>query len=114
MARRTERLILPLFALLALAACGTAKRVVDALPTPPERLICERAGTRPALPPEHGIDWANVRTVPAAKIEHEKFVAVLRTREGLVAGYVLKVESVLFNCWTNVQWRRDFEAGIGR
>lgn len=97
---------------LALVACGDTKRVVEALPTPPERLICEQAGTRPAVPPEHAIDWAQVRTVATAKIEHEKFVSVLRTREGLVAGYVLKLEGVAWTCWNNVQWRRDYEAGL--
>lgn len=100
------------FLALALTACGTTKRVVEHLPTPPERLICERAGTRPTLPQEHAIDWALVRTVPAAKIEHEKFVSVLRTREGLVAGYILKIEGELFRCFNNAQWRREFEVGI--
>ena len=102
-----------LAAALFVSACGEPKRIAEHLPTPPERLICERAGTRPVLPPEHAIDWPNVRTVDAAKIEHDKFVAVLRTREGLVAGYVLKLEGVAFTCWTNMQWRRDYEAGIG-
>ena len=97
---------------LALSACGGTKRVAEHLPTPPERLVCERAGTRPSLPPEHAIDWGNVRTVTQAKAEHEKFVAVLRTREGLVAGYVLKLEGALFQCFTNMQWRRDYEAGL--
>lgn len=99
---------------VTLSACSTTKRVVELLPTPPERLICERAGTRPSLPAEHVIDWANVRTVPAAKLEHEKFVAVLRTREGLVAGYVLKLEGNLFQCFNNAQWRREYEAEITR
>lgn len=99
---------------LAVSACGDTKRVVEALPTPPERLICEQAGTRPAVPPEHAIDWAQVRTVDAAKLEHEKFVSVLRTREGLVAGYVLKLEGVNFTCWNNMEWRRQFEAGLPR
>lgn len=102
-----------LFAIgVTLAACGDTKRVVEHLPTPPERLICERAGTRPTLPPEHAIDWAQVRTVAAAKVEHEKFVSVLRTREGLVAGYILKLEGELFRCFNNMQWRREYEAGL--
>jgi hypothetical protein len=96
------------------SACGGDRRVVESLPTPPERLICEQAGTRPTLPPEHAIDWSQVKTVAAAKLEHEKFVAVLRTREGLVAGYVLKLEGVNFTCWTNVEWRRQYEAGLAK
>ena len=98
---------------LAVAGCGDTKRIAEHLPTPPERLICEPAGTRPTLPPEHQIDWSQVRTVPAAKIEHDKFVAVLRTREGMVAGYILRLEGKLFVCSNNAQWRRDYEAGIG-
>lgn len=105
---------LALSTLCLTSACGDTKRIAEALPTPPERLICERGGTRPTLPPEHAIDWSKVQTVAAAKLEHEKFVAVLRTREGLVAGYVLRIEGVLFTCWNNMQWRRDYEAGLKR
>lgn len=98
--------------LAALSACGEPKRIAEALPTPPERLICERTGTRPSIPPEHLIDWSQVKTVSAAKIEHEKYVATVRTREGIVAGYVLKLEGVNFTCWNNMQWRREYEAGL--
>jgi hypothetical protein len=96
---------------LAVSACGE-KRTVEALPTPPERLICERTGTRPAIPPEHKIDWSAVRTVDAAKLEHERYVAVLRTREGAVAGYVMELEDAFFRCWNNMEWRRQYEAGL--
>lgn len=95
------------------AGCGE-QRVVESLPTPPERLICELAGTRPDLPGEYAIDWSKVTTVAMAKVEHEAFVKVLRTREGIVAGYVLKLEGKLFNCFNNMQWRRDYEAGLKR
>lgn len=104
--------LLPLMILLT--ACGETKRIAEHLPTPRERLICERAGTRPTIPPEHQIDWSQIRTVPAAKIEHDKYVATVRTREGIVAGYVLKLEGELWRCWTNMQWRRDYEAGLSR
>jgi hypothetical protein len=97
---------------LAISACGGTQRVVESIPTPAERLICEQAGTRPQLPPEHAIDWSQIRTVDAAKIAHENFVSVLRTRENIVAGYVLKLEGVNFVCFNNMQWRRDFEAGL--
>lgn len=99
---------------LAASACNDTKRVVEALPTPPERLICERAGTRPTIPPEHQIDWSKVVTVPQAKLEHQKYVSTIRTREGIVAGYVLKLEGQLFTCWTNMVWRRDYEKGIAK
>jgi hypothetical protein len=108
----TKALVLSTCSLtLTAASCGE-KRVVKALPTPPERLICEKAGARPTLPPEHKIDWSQVRTVAAAKLEHEKFVGVLRTREGKVTGYVLKLEGVNFVCWNNMEWRRQFEAEV--
>lgn len=97
---------------LAVSACGEPKRIAEALPTPVERLICERAGTRPQITPEKAIDWSQIRTVDAAKLAHETFVKELRTREGIVAGYVLKLEGNLFTCWTNMVWRRDFEAGL--
>lgn len=96
------------------ASCGEPKRVVESIPTPKERLICERSGTRPAVPPEYAIDWTKVRTVAEAKVEHERFVATLRTREGIVAGYIVKLEGVNFTCWTNVEWRRQFEAGLAK
>lgn len=100
--------------MLLLTGCGPTKRVVESLPTPAERLICESAGTRPAVPPEYVIDWTKVRTVAQAKSEHEKFVAVLRTREGIVAGYIVQLEGKHFLCFTNAQWRRDYEAGLAK
>ena len=95
--------------ILAFAQACAEKRVVTALPTPPERLICEKAGARPSLPAEYSIAWDQVRTVAAAKAEHERFVATLRTREGVVAGYLLRLEGQLHTCWVNAQWRREFE-----
>lgn len=97
---------------LALSACGEPKHIVTAIPTPPERLVCEARGTRPAIPPEYVIDWGSVTSVAQARAEHEKFVATLRTREGVTAGYILQIEDKLFICWNNMQWRREFEAGL--
>jgi hypothetical protein len=104
---------------LAVSACETTKRVVEHLPTPPERLVCERAGTRPTIPPEYQIDWLTVEQAPTvklaverAKAEVAKLIATVRTREGIVAGYVLKLEGVNFVCWNNAEWRRQYEAGI--
>lgn len=103
-----------LLTVASLTACADTKRVVEMLPTPPERLVCEAAGTRPTIPPEFVIDWSRVTTVAAAKAAHDQFVATVRTREGVVAGYVLAIEGKLAICGINAQWRRDFEAGIGR
>lgn len=99
---------------LALGACGETKRVAEFIPTPPERLVCEQAGSRPAIPSETVIDWSYVTSVAQAKIEHEGYVRSVRTREGVVAGYVLKVEGVNFVCWNNMQWRREFEADLAK
>lgn len=96
----------------AASACEE-KRVVTHLSTPAERLVCDPAGDRPTVPPEYRIDWAKVRSVAEAKAEHEKFVATLRTREGAIAAYILKLEGNLFVCWNNMEWRRQYEAEIG-
>lgn len=93
------------------SGCGT-QRVAQMLPTPKERLVCERSGTRPVIPPEYKIDWTKVKTVGEAKAEHDKYVATVFTREGIVAGYVLKLEGVNFICWNNMEWRRNYEAGV--
>ena len=100
-----------LMAVVLLTGCSP-QRVVEHLPTPPERLVCERAGDRPALPPEYAIDWSKVTTVPQAVAEHDTFVRSIRTREGKVAGYLVEVEDRLFTCWNNAEWRRNYEAGI--
>ena len=94
------------------SGCET-KRVAEHLPTPAERLICEPAGTRPQVPAEYKIDWTKVQTVAQAKAEHERFVGTLRTREGIVAGYIVSLEGKLFTCFSNTEWRRQYEAGIG-
>ena len=31
-----------------------------------------------------------------------------------VAGYVLKLEGVNFICWTNMEWRRQYEAELAK
>jgi len=99
---------------LAISACGGEKRTAEFIPTPPERLICDRLGTRPTIPPEYQIDWSHVTTVQQAHSEFDKYVATIRTREGVVAGYVLKLEGVNFACFNNMQWRREFEADLAK
>lgn len=96
---------------LAVSACETTRRTTTALrpdQTNPERFVCEPAGTRPQIPAEYVIDWSRVSTVPQARAEHEAFVRTLRTREGIVAGYLVQLEGRHFICFNNMQWQRDF------
>jgi len=98
----------------ALSACGEAKYTAEFIPTPPERLVCEKARTRPTIPPEYVIDWTKVTTVAQAHSEFDKYRALIFTREGIVAGYVLQLEGQNFVCFNNMQWRRDFEADLAK
>lgn len=105
-----------LLTLFSVTSCAPEPiRSVSALrpdKTNPERFVCELAGTRPTVPAEYVIDWSKVTTVDQAKAEHEKFVGTLRTREGVVAGYVLKLEDNLFLCFNNLRWQREYYAGL--
>lgn len=92
-------------------AC-TPDKVVQHLPTPPERLICEPAGERPSVAPEHVIDWTRVVTVEQAQAEHAQYVASIRSREGVITGYIMRLEGKLFTCHTNMEWRRAFEKAL--
>jgi hypothetical protein len=97
---------------LATSACGPT-HIAEALPLPPERLVCEdKPAQRPTVPPEYVIDWSAVTTVAQAHAEHDKYVATVRTREGVVAGYVLLIEGRLFTCFDNVTWLRDSVGGL--
>ena len=115
-----RRTILALSTLcLAVSACGDTKRVAEFIPTPPTRLVCDAAGTRPTIPPEYKIDWTTVAAAPTvavaverAKSEVGKLIGTVRTREGVVAGYVLDIEGKLFICSNNAQWRREFEENL--
>lgn len=100
---------------LAATSCGEPKRVVTAIAPPPERLQCAAAPARPNVPPEYKVDWtralaaANVRdAVGLAMQEHMRFVQTLRTREGLVTGYIVAIEGQLFVCSNNAAWLRDW------
>lgn len=95
----------------AIAGCEQ-KRVAVAIKPPADKLACKAAGQRPIIPPEYVIDWSKVLTVPQAKSEHDKFVGVVRTREGIVAGYIIAVEDQLFACANNAQWLQDFFAKV--
>lgn len=99
--------------LLVAACAGEPQRVVTHLPTPPERLVCEGVpNARPSLPAQYRIDWSSVTTLAQARAEHERYVRVEVERNGIVAGYLLNIEGRLFLCFNNMQWRREYEAGI--
>jgi hypothetical protein len=105
-----HRALLLAVSALALASCGE-KRIVTALPIPPERTDCQAAtGKRPTLPPEFSIDWTTIATVGQAKAAHDNFVNVIRGREGIVANYVLKLEGDLFQCASDATWIREVQA----
>jgi hypothetical protein len=119
---RSAMALLLLTLCLVTSGCGDTVRSVSALrpdKTNPERFVCDLAGTRPTVPPEYKIDWGIVgqahsvpEAVRLAQLEVAKFVGVLRTREGVVAGYVLDLEDHLFLCFNNARWQREFYAGL--
>jgi hypothetical protein len=103
----------------AVSACGDKQRIVEVLPTPPARLVCEAAGPRPTIPPEYVVNWNPVAAAPTVRIAVEraqaevgKLIATVRTREGIVAAHYVRIEGRLFVCSNNMQWRRDYEANL--
>lgn len=90
-----------------LAGCETTTVLAPVKP-PPERMDCVYIAVRPALPPEYVIDWSRVLTVPQARTEHETYVRSVRTREGVVAGYIIDIEGRYFACSNDDEWLRDF------
>jgi len=93
---------------LPVMGCSTTKRIAVPVIPPAERLVCVAAGDRPAIPAEYVIDWSKVITVDQAKAEHLKYVASVRSREGVIVGYVVRIEGQLFACSNNAAWLRDF------
>lgn len=105
---RTAALLLT--SCLAISACEP-KRVVTALPIPPERMDCQDAtGKRPTLPPEYQIDWAKIASVDEAHAAFDNFKLVLRGREQTVANYVIQIEGQLFQCSEDARWIREVQA----
>lgn len=98
-----------------LAGCVPDKLAVASRPDldNPSRLVCEASGQRPAIPADYAIDWSRVATVDQARAEHDAYVRQVRTREGIVAGYVVDIEGKLFVCSNNAQWWRDYWRGLG-
>lgn len=109
---KITRFLYTSLALAVLSACADPKRIVEATPIPAERMDCVAADTRPAIPPEHKIEWANVSNVLQARQEYNQYVASVRAREGMVAGYVLELEGKLFLCANDAAWLREWQAGI--
>lgn len=99
-------------------AAGCAKERVATAIRPdimnPERFVCDPAEQRPIIPPEYQIDWSQVRTVENAKAEHDAYVRSIRTREGIVAGYIVTIEGLNFTCFNNMLWQRDFYSALPR
>ncbi len=99
-----------------LASCATTTPQSEPLRPDldnPRRMVCEGVPERPALPSAYVIDWAKVETVEQARAEHEKAVASIYERNGLVTAYLLTIEGRLFVCSNNAQWWRDYWAGLG-
>jgi hypothetical protein len=110
---RPQLMALALLTLCSLPASGCGPTVVFAPVKPPaERMDCVDVSGRPSLPPEYVIDWTAVTTVQQARSEHEAFVRVIRTREGIVAGHLVATEGKLFACSTDAAWLRDFFADL--
>lgn len=101
-------------ALITLTAC-TQREIVpfNVKAAHPERFICEGLADRPAIPPEHTIDWSQVQTIEQAQSEHLAYVRSIRTREGKVAGYLVEIEGRHFQCASNLQWQSDYYDGLG-
>ena len=102
--------VLSMFCSVLAAGCAPQKIAVVSRPDldNPDRLVCAGAGTRPDIPAEYAIDWSRIATVEQARAEHDAYVRAIRTREGIVAGYVVDLEGRLFICSNNAQWWRDY------
>ncbi len=99
---------------LAASGCGEPKRIVTNLAPPSERLQCVAAGERPKIPSEHQIAWERVLTASQARAEHEEYVRKARTREVIVALYIVQTEGRLFACSDNAAWVRQWYAETAR
>lgn len=103
---------------LGLQGCKTAHTATALRPDTehPERFVCAPVAPseRPQIPPEYVIDWAGVVTVDQARVEHDAFVRSVRARERVAALHIVEIENRVFACASNMQWIRDFFAGLGR
>jgi hypothetical protein len=74
--------------------------------------VCPHGTTRPSISPELQIDWTKVGTVAEAKRQFDNYVLVQHGREKIVADYILALEGVNDICAINMDWQRDFYAGL--
>jgi hypothetical protein len=99
-----------------IAGCGPDRQLTPLRPdiSHPERFECDAVspGDRPAIDPEHVIDWAKVQTVEQAKAEHLAYVKSIRSREGVITGYIVRLEGQLFTCANNMTWQREYYANL--
>jgi hypothetical protein len=101
--------------LVALAGCAREEKRVQTLveiSIPAEKMDCTFTGQRPALPPEHVIDWAKVQSVAQSRAEAEAYKKSVRAREAVVARYIVTVEGVAFACANDAEWIRDYKADV--
>lgn len=102
----------PLLLALALSTLCSAcapTRVVVPLKPDPERLDCVQLEGRPILPAEYVVDWSRVTAGgEAARAEVTRLIASVRTREGIVTGYIVQMEERVFVCSNDATWLRDF------
>lgn len=47
-----------------------------------------------------------------ARAEHDAYVRSVRTREGVIVGYLVSIEGKLFVCSNNAAWWRDYWSGL--
>jgi hypothetical protein len=96
-----------------LAACSHDPKVVplNLAAREPNWFVCEGVDPtteRPALPPAVTIDWDSLQTIPQAREAHNRYVARMVERNGLVVGYMVMIEGRLFTCANNMAAQRDF------
>ena len=96
-------------ALSTLCSACAPTRVVIPLTPDPERLDCAQLEGRPTIPAEYVIDWSKVVAGgEGARAEVTRLVASVRSREGIVVGYVVQLEERVFACSNDAAWLRDF------
>lgn len=93
-----------------LAGCDTKRELHSVRPDRenPERMVCEAAPDRPAIPATYEIDWTAVQTVAQARSEHEAYVRSILARNAVISGYIVEIEGRLFVCSNNAQFWRDY------
>ena len=100
--------LLALALLMSCSACAPTRVVVPLKPDP-ERLDCVELAGRPTIPAEYVVDWTRIRAGgDAARDEVTRLIASVRSREGIVVGYVVQLEERVFACSNDATWLRDF------